>query len=141
MGNALRVFAALRSFARRATVAEIAREAGLNRDQVHEALRTLDRHGVLQREVDGARRRGLYGLVAGAKLELIEPGRYERTPEHRQRVAQLVRERRAGTAPARYSPARAPSHSAAPGALRLPRHCDGPAFDACALSVFWRPKC
>lgn len=141
MDNALIVFNALRTFDRPATLAEIERESGLDRDQVHEALRTLDRHQVLVKDVQGPRRRGLYKLVDGARPVATARGRYERDVAHRQRIAALVRAQRAGAAVPGYSPAMPPSHAAAPGALRtvgasarvLPV-----GLDLCALARVWK---
>ena len=85
MKTAATVYAALRSFGRPATVAELVRESGLDRDQVHNALRTLRRDRTVLVDVDAPRCRGLYQLAPGAPLPKERRGRYERTPEIRQR--------------------------------------------------------
>lgn len=147
MSAAVEVFKALRSFDRPASRAEIERESGLEYDQVHEALRTLARHGLLVKLVDAPRRRGLYQLSEDARKPETARGRYERTEMHRQQIAALVRARRAGHAPPSYSPAAPPSHSAAPGALRTvvkgildTRHESPSSFSVCTLETFWKRR-
>lgn len=146
MHIAVIVFNALRTFDRPATRAEIERESGLDYDQVHEALRTLSRHGVLIKFVDGPRRRGLYQLTEDARRIETVRGRYERTAPHRKHLAALARARRAD-AVATYSPAMAPAHAAAPGALRTVvrgildrRRQVRKAFEACALAQLWKER-
>jgi hypothetical protein len=85
------VFDALRTFDRPATRAEIERESELGYDQVHNALRTLWRNGLVVIEVDAPRRRGLYRVATGAERGECSRGRYERDQEHRQRMADAVR--------------------------------------------------
>ena len=146
MRVALIVFDALRTFDRPATRRELERESGLDYDQVHEGLRTLNRAGLLLKDVEGERRRGLYQLISGAVRPVTARGHYPRDTVHRQQVAALVRARRAGAAVPTYSPARPPSHAAAPGTLRIVvkgildvRHPPAAPFSPCALAKFWKP--
>jgi hypothetical protein len=85
------VLDALRTFDRPATRAEIERESELGYDQVHNALRTLCRNGLVVIEVDAPRRRGLYRVATGVERSECARGRYERDHEHRQRMADAVR--------------------------------------------------
>lgn len=133
----VKVFEALRTFDRPATRREIERESGLNYDQVHKALRALDTAGLLRRQVDGARIRGLYQLVAGAEPPADRRGSYARQESHRRPTG-----RRAA-----YSAARAPSHDAQPGGLRLVvrgildlKHQPKQPFSPCALAQLWPAK-
>jgi len=146
MRVALVVFDALRTFDRPATRREIERESGLDYDQVHEGLRTLTRAKLLLKIVDGERKRGLYQLIAGAQRPTTARGHYQRDAAHRQQIAALVRARRAGIDLPTYRPASPPSHSAAPGTLRIivkgvldiRRPADA-TFGACALAKIWKP--
>lgn len=147
MNNAIKVFRALRSFDRAASRAELERESELTYDQVHEGLRTLVRRGLLVKPLAIGRQRGTYQLVAGAREPTTTRGQYERTEAHRQMIAALVRARRAGHAPASYSPAAPPSHTNEPGALRIVikgvldlrrSDCADDSFRACALAKLWK---
>ncbi len=85
------VLAALRTFDRPATRAEIERESGLSYDQVHNAIRTLRRSGMVIVEVDAPRRRALFRASGhGVRLH-CDRGRYERDQAHRERMAEAVR--------------------------------------------------
>lgn len=144
VNNALKVFHALRTFDRPACRAELERESGLDYDQVHEGLRTLKRHHLLRPQKRVERRRLVYQLIEGAKEPQTVRGRYQRTIEHRQHVASLVRAHRSGDAPPSYSAAAAPSHSNQPGALRiivkgvLDRNVSAVAVPRpCALAKLW----
>jgi hypothetical protein len=145
MRVAIIVFEALRTFDRPATRREIERESGLGHDQVHDGLRTLARAGVLHRMVERMRLRGLYQLVAGARPPATLRGRYERTPEHRQKLGELVRAARA-RGPARDAPAPAPAmprpgvpRVIVKGVLDLKPSRQYPAnTEPCLLDIVWR---
>jgi hypothetical protein len=146
------VFDALATFDRPCTRAELERESGLTKDQVHLGLRGLDRRHVLL--VDGAARsRTVYQLLPGAQRPEDLRGKFARSDEFKalQSAARrgLHASRPATTAAVaaisphggQYSPARPASHGAAPGALRT--HAPGVAAAPSApllLAQLWRRR-
>lgn len=135
---ALRLFEALRTFDRAASRAELERESGLDYDQVHKALRTLDRHQVLVKSIDG-KRAALYRLIEGAGQPVTARGRYRRDDEHRRRMSAAV-----CTAQQAAPPPVAGNRSAAAriivrGVLDT-RHKPGEVFDVCTLAELWKPS-
>lgn len=142
----LSVFDAMRSFNRSVTRMEIERESGLNKYAVEKGLCGLMRRGLLVIHAE-PRKRGLYGLVPGAERPEDLRGKYTRDEEHRIAAAQRVHAQRSGGFVGDYSPARPPSHSAQPGALRIVvkgildvRHAPTDAFAPCALEQAWKRR-
>lgn len=142
----LAVFDAMRTFDRSVTRMEIERESGLNKYAVEKGLCGLMRRGLLVIHTE-PRKRGLYGLVPGAKRPEDLRGHYPRDDEHRIAAAQRAHARRSGVFVGDYSPARPPSHNAQPGALRVVvkgvldvRHATPAEWAPCALEQAWKRR-
>ena len=143
----IRVFDALRTFARPATRAELEREASLSKDEVWAGLRGLIRRGLVICIQEG-RQRGTYVLTKMAARPECGRGRYERAEEHRHRMARAVKATKVRAKDGwrgDYSPARPPSHDAQPGALRVVvkgvldiRRHQPSTFGRCALADAWK---
>lgn len=136
------VFAALRTFDRAATVRELQRESGLDRDELHMGLRGLDRRHLIVKDAV-PRRAGVYRLIPDAELPQDLRGRFERDDEYRAKLrrtrldfcAARVATSHVGRSPSggfasgyvaddrtaapNYRAAVAPNTAHAPGALRL----------------------
>ena len=143
----LQVFDALRTFDRPATRAELERESGLDKDAVWSGLRGLIRRGLVICAQEG-RQRGMYMLTRMAERPECARGKYERDSDHRQRMALATKATRVSAKErwhADYSPARPPSHSAQPGALRVVvkgvldvRRHQPSTFGRCVLADTWK---
>ena len=108
------VFAALKSFDRPATRAEIETAADLDKRQVENGLCALLRAGALIRQVEAPRTRGLYALIPGARC----PQPRESFPREKLRSAALLRPRTARGNWVKIDSAQ-PSHGSAPGVARI----------------------
>jgi DNA-binding IclR family transcriptional regulator len=76
-----RIFLALKTFDRPATLREIKRESGLSKDDVHKGLKGLARRSMIIADVL-PRRGGTYRLVPGATMPEDMRGRYVRDLRH-----------------------------------------------------------
>ena len=162
------VYSALRTFDRAATVRELQRESGLERDEVHKGLRGLVRRDLLIKDV-APRQLGTYRLVAGAELPQDLRGRFERDDEYRAKLRHAHAAHRAARPPSSFintgpgvghggtrpPPASVHYRAAAPmntanasGALRvivkgvldIGAHTPGPSAPPCALAELWKER-
>lgn len=142
----LAVFDALRTFDRPCTRAELQRESGLDKDEVHLGLRGLDRRHMLAVE-GNPRSRGLYQLTPEAKRPEDLRGKYVRAAEHRAQ-ASIARRAHRPARPAMTAAvaALAPRAPAAGGCVRaVVRHGIGltggnTPIAPCALAQAWRRR-
>jgi hypothetical protein len=163
------VYIALRTFDRPATVRELQREAGLERDEVHQGLRGLNRRHLIVKDA-APRQTGTYRLVSGAELPQDLRGHFERDERYREKVRRARLAYCAARAPtnrtatphhsprehgstgaaelARFSVAAASNPSNAPGALRvivkgvldLRAHASVHQNPPCALADLWKKR-
>jgi hypothetical protein len=157
-----RIFLALKTFDRPATLREIKRESGLSKDDVHKGLKGLARRSMIIADVL-PRRGGTYRLVPGATMPEDMRGRYVRDFDFCERLrrassgycaaksppSQPTRAHIPAHVPERmFSAASPPAPSNAPGAARLvvkgmidaSSSIDGPLSPPCALAAFWKRR-
>lgn len=140
----LAVYDALRSYDRPCTRAEIENATSMEKDDVREGLRGLQRRGDLI-VIGSERQRATYRLRTGAERPVDLRGKSVKDEETRARMAESHRRRAVPGVTTldhghHYSPARPPSHRAEPGALRTTKPVRHVASNTCALQHFWRRK-